>query len=420
MNIKISRYLDKRYKSKDNTFPVTIRLYCNRKYDLVPTGIALTDQQFSSLQLSRCHSSLQSALGQICEVEAKVRQYLRHSPNYNLSDLKAFALNSPNRTSQLQPAIMSPIEVNVLSYFEKKIQLCKSGQQYGSAECYQSTLNVIKRLCNKQAFIPFSYFTVETLKTIEKHFVDNGGLSISTVGKHFRNLRAIFKMALNDQVIESKSYPFSRYGYIIPQVTKAKKAVSRQNLKLLFQYSPDGYYEKRALSFFMFSYFGNGMNLKDIALLKWKDFNDGVITFYRKKTLNTVRERKRISVIVSNEMQEVINEFGCPGSKDDYIFPIVSRADKQEQIENRIHTRNRSINETLKRISNKLNFDTHVTLGMSRHTFANALKQQGVDVSFIQEALGHGSPAVTEHYLNSFEKEICRKNMDKLNSYYNN
>jgi len=89
-----------------------------------------------------------------------------------------------------------------------------------------------------------------------------------------------------------------------------------------------------------------------------------------------------------------------------------------EKINTRVHTGSSFINKTLGRVSIKLCFDKNVTLGMARHTFANALKQEGASVSFIQESLGHGSASITEHYMNSFEDTISKEHIKKLKRYF--
>ncbi|HEY8687796.1 MAG TPA: tyrosine-type recombinase/integrase [Chitinophagaceae bacterium] len=254
---------------------------------------------------------------------------------------------------------------------------------------------------------------------MEVKMMEERGIEISTVGKHARNLRAIFKMALTEEFITNKEYPFGRYKYVIPEVTQAKKSLSRKMMADLMRYEPANYFERRAISYFKFSYFGNGMNLKDMAHLKFKDWKNDVIYYSRKKTKNTTNRIKVIKVIVTEEMQSVINFFGNPDiAPDNYVFPIIAKGMDDEKVNSKVHTRNRSINCTLKRISKKLCFDKNVTLGMARHSFANALKQEGASVSFIQESLGHGSASITEHYMNSFEDTISKEHIKKLKRYF--
>ena len=63
------------------------------------------------------------------------------------------------------------------------------------------------------------------LKDLETTMMDKRHIEISTVGKHARSLRPIFKMALNDSIVFNNDYLFGRYKYIISEVTKAKKSL---------------------------------------------------------------------------------------------------------------------------------------------------------------------------------------------------
>lgn len=130
-----------------------------------------------------------------------------------------------------------------------------------------------------------------------------------------------------------------------------------------------------------------------------------------------------IKVIVTDEMKTIIKSLGnSEGNDNNYIFPIIDANMDVKKMDSKIHIRNKSINETLEVICRKLDIAPKITLSMARHTFANALKQEGVNIAFIQESLGHGSSATTEHYLNSFENTIIKflicnsKNLMEFNS----
>lgn len=70
----------------------------------------------------------------------------------------------------------------------------------------------------------------------------------------------------------------------------------------------------------------------------------------------------------------------------------------------------------MQKIAKKLGYEGKTTLGMARHSFLNALKQEGVSINFIEESLGHTSAAVTEHYLNFFENASFTDHINKLNN----
>lgn len=62
--------------------------------------------------------------------------------------------------------------------------------------------------------------------------------------------------------------------------------------------------EKRATDYWLFSYFANGMNPKDIACLKFKNINGDYLIFERAKTERAMRsELKPISVFITDDMK---------------------------------------------------------------------------------------------------------------------
>ncbi|MEJ7674803.1 MAG: hypothetical protein WKF59_19435 [Chitinophagaceae bacterium] len=77
----------------------------------------------------------------------------------------------------------------------------------------------------------------------------------------------------------------------------------------------------------MFSYFGNGINIKDIALLKFKNIQGEYIIFERAKTERTRRaDPKLITIYITDEMRQImIRRCNIKQSDDDYIFPILEK-----------------------------------------------------------------------------------------------
>jgi integrase/recombinase XerD len=52
------------------------------------------------------------------------------------------------------------------------------------------------------------------------------------------------------------------------------------------------------------------------------------------------------------------------------------------------------------------NIDRHVTSYVARHSFATNLKHKKVDISIIQEAMGHETEEMTRTYLEEYDDEL--------------
>ena len=89
--------------------------------------------------------------------------------------------------------------------------------------------------------------------------------SLTTVGIYLRNVRAIFNQAIKDGFIDKKFYPFN--DYIIPSEESRKKALNLSHMAKLKAYSPLPN-EEFYIGLWWFSFYGSGMNLKNILGLK--------------------------------------------------------------------------------------------------------------------------------------------------------
>ncbi len=141
------------------------------------------------------------------------------------------------------------------------------------------------------------------------------------------NGRAIFNYAIDRLKIikRDKCYPLVvRYKYQIPTSKNTKKSLEMNIVGKLYYYEPRCEEECKARDFWFFCYFGNGMNPKDIAFLKYKNIDGEYMTFERAKTERITRaDPKPITVFITEEMSTIIDTWGNKERKpNNYIFPI--------------------------------------------------------------------------------------------------
>ena len=157
-----------------------------------------------------------------------------------------------------------------------------------------------------------------------------------------------------------------------------------------------------------FSYLGNGMNMKDVALVKYSNIVGDEIHFVRSKTSESTIDRQRIiQICLQDELREIIDRWGKriqrPGS---YIFDIIDKKDSSPlRIHKDISQAIKSSNIVMFKISKELKLDKRPTCNFARHTYSTVLKRANVPIAAISEALGHFSVKTTEIYLDSFESE---------------
>lgn len=301
-------------------------------------------------------------------------------------------------------SISGSISIVFFSYIKRLIE----EQRLGTALSYHDAYNSFKKF---RGNVLFTDITVSYLHQYE-HSMLQKGTSKTTIGIKVRALRTMFNEAIEIGIIKKdKCYPFGRRRYKIPTGRNIKKALGLDQIKSLYYYEPECSNERKAKDFWLFCYFGNGMNPKDVVYLKYKDMQGDFLVFIRAKTEHTTRtDPKPISVYVNEDMHRIIEQWGNKdNSPDNYIFPVMERGLNPLQEYKRVTAFTRFINERMTEIGKKLGLEKKITTIVSRHSFSTQLKRSGVSTEFIQDALGHMDKKTTENYLDSFEQDIKKK-----------
>jgi integrase/recombinase XerD len=240
--------------------------------------------------------------------------------------------------------------------------------------------------------------------------------SVTTIAIKLRAFRAIFNEAIADGVIHRDHYPFGRRKYIIQEAETVKKALPINVIKKIYEFNSDQYEDNVAKSYWLFVYFGNGMNPKDMALLKFKNIEGDYIRFRRAKTKNTTgsSSKKTISAFLNEDMLSIIDKYGNKDKHpNNYIFPVITADMNLLTQHNQIRKLVKFILDGMVRFCQKAEITLKVNNMKARHSFATVMKRQGATTEYIQEALGHADKKTTEIYLDSFEDEV-KKDFSKL------
>lgn len=301
----------------------------------------------------------------------------------------------------------------VADIFNVYVKNLRENGQVGSAIAYK---NACISLLKFRPNLRLDQVTVDFLRQYEKWYTASGK-SITSVGIRMRHLRAIIRVAINEGNLPAESYPFGRGKYVIPEGRNIKKALFPQEIASIYSYKAEaGSDEEMARDCWLFIYLCNGLNVKDMCLLKYRNLDGDFLTFRRAKTKNTRRSAEPIRVALKEDTQRVIARWGQKTiSADSYIFPFLTTGIPDPEVQHlQIRKAVLFINRYMKRIAAALGITKPVTTYCARHSFATVLKNSGVSTEFISEALGHSSLSTTRHYLDGFESNSIRKTTDLL------
>jgi integrase len=242
------------------------------------------------------------------------------------------------------------------------------------------------------------------------------GKSKTTVSMYLRTLKAIFNTAIDAGEITREHYPFGRKKYIIPAVKNSKKALDIDQLKCLNAATAATPEQEKAKDFFLFSYACNGMNTKDIALLKWGAIQNDRLFFYREKTATTNKsDQKPTEVILTPLAIEIIKKYGKPSSSPkDYVFNILSHDMLPEKQYHTIKNFTRFINQHLKKLAAIAGITDKISTYFARHSFATNAREVGMPLHLIKDSLGHNKITTTENYLKSLPNNNHREWMNQI------
>jgi integrase len=409
MKPTITLILDTR-SPKSGGYPVKLRITFLRQQKYYPVKIDLTKEDFNLVQnpgkipkyteivirrqLKEWKLTCDAAVVKATEIINKLDYF----------SFRAFEIRLNNKHYSTQ---------NIFDWYTSAIEKYKSNGQIGTASSYTSSLHSLKDFSSK---LIFRDVTVEFLQDYEKWLLANGK-SITTVGVYLRPLRAILNQAIEEGIItRENNYPFSKRKYQIPSGKNVKKALTKDEIIKIFQYKgiPGSWWE-RARDVFIFSYLASGINMKDIALLKYQNIDGDFIRFSRAKTQGTNRSgSKPISINLCDEIKQILNRWKGPTTKpNDYLFPVIELGSSPERQSAVIKQFTRMTNTYLKLICIDLEINKPVTTYFARHSFATILRRGGASTAFISESLGHSKEETTASYLDSFDDE-SKKDMQSL------
>jgi integrase/recombinase XerD len=302
-------------------------------------------------------------------------------------------------------------DTSIQSYFETKAAELDEKNKIQTATLYRA---VLKSLTEFDSKINFQKVTPDYLKKYEAWMLKEEN-SYTSIGIYLRHFKHIINRAITDRVISEYPFGTDKNKYQIPEGKNTKKALTINDIEKLFNYKTDSKNEFLALQYFLFSYLANGMNMADVANLKYKNINGNNIEFYRQKTIDTVKVKTLIRVYLMPEILKIIKSIGNETQEpDNYIFPIYKSSFSEIEKHNRLKQHIKLTNKYIRRVAAEIGIDAKITTYYARHSYSTILKRSGASIEFIGEQLGHQNTKTTQIYLDSFEDEHRAKHSASL------
>lgn len=306
---------------------------------------------------------------------------------------------SPYTASKVVELYVSPTNCGgFIAFARKLIRELKQIGKRRTAETYTTALNSFVRFHGESDLLfeeLDSNLMIEYETYLKEHNVCPNSSSF-----YMRNLRAIYNRAVEKDLTEQHN-PFK---HVYTGVDKTvKRAVPLKIIRRIrdtdLTLNPVMDY---ARDLFMFSFYTRGMSFVDMAYLKKKDLQNGVLSYRRQKT------GQQLFIKWEKPMQDIVGKYDTGDMT--YLLPIIKDmdTDARRQYKNAAHL----VNSKLKKLGERLGLSIPLTSYVARHAWASIARSKNIPLSTISEAMGHDSENTTRIYLASLDTSV----VDKANS----
>jgi integrase/recombinase XerD len=419
--VSVNLYLDSRRKKDNGLFPIKIRVYDTviKKARLYTTDFDLSQKDFDRIFFPEVGQRLRKE-------ETEIRQDLESLKAYyseKISDLGSFTFEELEKSLEVKSGDV----LNVFYYYDTYIKDLRDSGRISTASSYELGMKSIKAFLKAKSgkeakTLLFQDVSVKFLNGYEKWMIEVKGKSFTTVGFYLRSLRVIFNLGIESNVVNKDLYPFGVKRYEIPASSNTKKAFDSSQLATLFRAEAQTSEQEKARDFWFFSFACNGMNMKDILYLKWKNIDDGQIIFVREKTKLTKKANsKPIQVPLTDFTKTFIAKYGTTEKEPNgFIFPILNQSMSPEEQHQKKLVFIRFVNQHIKHLAKANGLTEDISTYWARHSFATTAVRKSASMEFVSEALGHSDLKTTKNYFAGFEDKTKKEILDDITDFMRN
>lgn len=400
ISVRFSIRRDK--KRKDGRVPVYIRIYQGRRSSMKATGIWVKPRHWNQNKQSirkgdPMHKTLNDRLELIQEKAEEALTTATENGNVSADRVKA------QMESKEPGALIDWID----NYYYKL-----GDDYYWRAKRIKNLKIKLEEFSKRE--LTFSDLTPGLLSEFTRWLEKSEDLKRTTVSRVMSAFKMVVTSAVEHELIRPEHDPFLRFHYN-PGQSSHKVKLSPDQIKAIINLelnAPDPLWH--AKNYFLFSFYCAGIRFSDLARLCWSNITGEYLSYVMSKTKHKRDIQRNIKLV---EPAKIILDYYKSEKlePDDRIFPLLEKVypnDKSEKAD--ISSKNASINRLLKKIAKQAGIQRKISFHVSRHSYADFARQQGMDLYSISKSLGHSKLATTEVYLSELDQNYVDKNHEEL------
>lgn len=386
MAVTIHIYLDKRSAKRGDEAPLKIGINKQGSSAYINLGVKVLPTQWDSSK-ERIKNRPDKA-----SIQSYIDTQKSTASNIVLELLKKGELTKLTATQIKNKVveIMEPTAATANSFYSRYLVYAESRTAKRTKDIYLVTA---KRMVEYDAKImtkAFEDITKDWLGGFDT-FLQSTSPSVNGRSIHFRNIRAVFRDAMANEI--TMSYPFRVFK--IKSEPTIKRSLTIDELHRLFSFHGNER-QTMAVDMFKLSLFLIGINVADLCNLSEIE-KDGYLRYKRQKT------QKLYCIKVEPEALAIIEKY----SGRNHLLNILDRYAN-------VHTFTATLGKVLQSIEGFENLTSY----WARHTWATIASELDIPVDVISHALGHSfstGAKVTQVYINFNQQKIDDANRKVIN-----
>ena len=407
VNFKIM--LDKRRKRKDNRYPLSLYVYGNGSVRFISLKHYFTEEQYEFIEKNKTQKTI--------EFNTKLNGYLIKAQQIK-SSLHRFDFRRFKKLYNKNSVDSTPNSVSIQDAFNEVVEKKMKEGSVKTAITYKHALSCLTKFSNVKRIEDIDS---EYLSNFQSWYIrEHGGKLNSSVGWVLRNLRAVINRLITERRLPPDYlYPFGRNKFIIRNNRKPKRTLTKEEIETLVKLDDfTSEEERRARDIWLMQFYCNGINLKDLLMLRWEDKITSVegegelFVIKRQKTKSTNQVERFIRIPISQKISKLLDKYGDKNSP--YVLGLLKEGMKEKEILMTKENFGKVINKQLDRIQKRLNLSIPLSNKIARDAYATTLRRNGVSIEVISQNLGHSSVLVTVHYLEDFGFNVINNSNDCL------
>lgn len=394
-------YQDKRFTKDESNKVAPIKITISRKGTTahISTGIKVLPSQWDAKK--QCvieHENSKRINLHLTKLKARIETIILEMEDAGKAQGMDATKVKKYITSILEPNEMKEQENTFISRYTK-FSLSKKAQR--TKEIYLTTLKRMQEYDSNISNLKFEDIDKTWLKGFD-NFLSKTSSSANARNIHFRNIRACFNDAIDDEI--TSYYPFRKFKLKNEQTSK--RALSIEQIKALFNCKPCGLYTEY-IDIFKLIFLLCGINIVDLFNLTEKNIVNGRLEYIRAKT------KKRYSILIEPEAMLLINKYKGKNK----LLCLADRYANYNDYKSRL-------NRNLKKIGNITGdrykhsniqimkpIEPKLSTYWARHTWATIASELDIPNETIAAGLGHniGNP-ITSIYIDFNQKKVDEAN----------